>query len=328
MKRLSLLAACAVFLACGPGANINFKNGFPRAETVKLEFPSKGASALTSNTGTNKDALKGDHSSFYDITRGVTLGVNTGVGFVLGLVKTIADHHPTSTTADTAVWGPYTEDLSPNTWKFTVTAVGQDYNYKLEGKPKTAGDSAYVTVLSGTHTPALDQNGNAIEGFGAGTFTLDWDAAKTLPEHDNNVGKAVVQYSRPDATSDVTITVGFNQVRDDATGNLVDANYTYAKHPGQGGSFEFSTNKNLDEAHSALIEHLTIKSRWNPDGAGRADVKATGGDLTSEATANECWDSNFNSQYMAASWAPNVPELNYGDEATDCAFPTAEYSNL
>src|SRR3954452_23039485 len=101
MKRISLLAACALFIACGPGG-IDFKKGFPRAETVKLDVPAKSG-ALSSSTGTNKSALKGDHSSFYDLTRGVTGGVNLGVGFVLGLVKGITDHQPTSQTGNSAV---------------------------------------------------------------------------------------------------------------------------------------------------------------------------------------------------------------------------------
>jgi hypothetical protein len=74
------------------------------------------------------------------------------------------------------------------------------------------------------------------------------------------------------------------------------------------------------------VEHLTIKSRWTAAGAGRSDVKATGGDLVADATANECWDTNFLSQYLFANWAPMH---GHGTEAQDCAaFPTADYSSL
>lgn len=328
MKRLSLLTACLLFAACGQGAG-NFRNGFPRADDVKLDVPGKTSQALTGETGQKRDALKGDHSSFYDLTRGVTVMVNGGVGLVLGLVKAITNHPATTTTATSAVWGPYTEDLSPNTWKFTVNEVApSQYEYKLEGKPKTAPDTDYVVVLSGTHAPALDANGNELEGFGAGTFRLDWDNAQALPEHDQNVGKLDVVYSRADGTSDTTVDVTFTQVWDQATGGLVDAAYKYAKHAAQGGWFEFSTNSNTDP-NTSQIEHLAVKSRWNPDGAGRADVKATGGDIApNEATANECWDSSFTSQYLTASWAPGVAAYNYGDESTDCVFTTADYSTL
>lgn len=328
MKRVSLLAACVLFIACG-GGGVDFKNGFPRSETVKLDVPGNASSSLASNTGTNKDELRGDKSSFYALTRGVTSNVNGGVGFVLGLGKAITNHKPTSTTKDTAIWGPHTEDLSPTTWKFTVELIGaNDYSYKLEGKPKQDADTSYVTVLTGLHTPALDANGDAVEGFGAGSFTVDWNAQKALADHDpKNEGQFTVKYTRADAASDTTIAVEFKQVKDEETGALVDASYSYLKHAAQGGAFEFAINKNTDAA-TTQIEHLTIKSRWNPDGAGRADVKATGGDINGQATASECWDQNFTSQYLTASWAPGVAEHNYGTEAMDCAFATAEFSTL
>lgn len=167
-----------------------------------------------------------------------------------------------------------------------------------------------------------------MEHFGSGTFVLDFDASQTLPhEQSDDVGKIQVEYARVDPTANTAIDVTFTQVKDDETGMLVDAAYKYLKKPEQGGEFEFSINKNTD-ANTTQLEHMTIKSRWNSDGAGRADVKATGGDINGAATANECWDSNFNSQFLTASWAPGVAEYNYGDEQTSCVFTTAEYSSL
>jgi hypothetical protein len=321
MKRLSLLAVALLVAACGRGPD--FGSGVPTAQNVRLEVPESSSQALT---GVAKQQLQGDPSSFYHLTRGVTATVNLGVGLVLGLVKAITSHRPTSISGDTAVWGPHTEALSPNTWKLSVTEIAPGtYSYQLEGKPKTAPDSAYVIVLSGEHTPSVDANGAPMEHFGAGKFLLDWDAAQTLPEHGAEVGQAAVTYSRLEPGANVTIDVDFTQIRNEA-GNLVDASYRFLKIPGQGGQFEFSTDKDQVNTSTAL-EHLAIKSRWLSTGAGRSDVMASGGDLSSPATANECWDSAFSSQYMATSWSTD-PAYNYGTEATDCAFPSAEYSNL
>lgn len=330
MKRIPILIAAvavATAVGCGP-KGADFRDGFPTADTVKLEVPGQSGQALGGETGQKRQEVKGARSDFYALTRGVTAGVNGGVGLVLGLVKAITDHPATTVNGNTAVWGPHTEDLSPNTWKLTVTRLSaQSYEYKLEGKDKTLPDTAFVTVISGTHSPALDPNGDPMPHFGAGTFTLDWDAAQTLPEHDANVGKAEVTYSRLDPSADITIDVVFTQVKDAETGALVDAAYKYRKHAQQGGEFEFSINKDVDDdATRTAIEHLTIRSRWLPSGAGRADVKATQGDLGSgSATANECWDTQFNSQYLTVSWDPSIA---YGTEATDCVFATADYSNL
>jgi hypothetical protein len=328
MKRTSLFAACLLFTACGVGQGDPFRAGFPSADTVKLEVPENArVQQNLDGTGVQRQELQGQTSDFYRLTRGVTVGVNFGVGAVLGLVKGITDHPATSLSGSTAVWGPHTGDLSPITWKFTVTRNGpQDFDYKLEGKAKQDADSAYVTVLSGNHQPALDPTGNPIEKLGEGSFLLDWDARQTLPADepaDKNVGKAEIAYSRLDPNANVTIDVVFTQVRDEATGGKVDATYKYVKKPGNGGEFEFMTNKDVQD-NGSQAEHLTIKSRWQTGGAGRADVKATGGDLVTDADASECWDANFDSQYLAASWAPFH---GWGAE-TACVFPTAEYSSL
>ena len=332
MKKLMLVTAALMLAACGRQLGDEFRAGVPSTDDVKLNVPSKSGQALESDDlGTSRQALEqGKTSDFYQLTRGVTVGVNGGTAFVLGLVKSVTDHQPTSVTGNTAVWGPYTDALSPTTWKLTVNKVSDtEYSYKFEGKAKQDADTEFKTVLSGTHKPVLDANGDAIEHIGSGDFILDWNESQKLPEHDDNVGTAHITYSRLDATADTKIDVAFTQVKDNENpGKLIDANYKYVEHTGHDGEFEFATNKDVDNGNPARpgIERLTIKSRWTNQGAGRSDVKATGGDLTSQATASECWDVNFLSQYLVASWDPNA---GYGTEAAGCtAFPAASYSSL
>jgi hypothetical protein len=238
---------------------------------------------------------------------------------VLHLIDRITEHRPTSMTETEAVWGPYSEALAPNAWKLTVNKVGENsYDYVLEAKDKTLGDEAFIAVITGSHQRGDDEN------VGSGNFSLLWDNAATLPEHDQNVGRADITYSRT-AEGVVTIAAEFVQVRDGD--GRADFSYRYNKSAGQGGSFEFLTMKDIhtDPAKAALEKH-TVKSRWNEHGEGRADFQLSGGDLPAEgATGNECWSSTFASVYLNASWAGGVL---YGDEATDCAFSPAEYSQL
>ena len=45
---------------------------------------------------------------------------------------------------------------------------------------------------------------------------------------------------------------------------------------------------------TALLENVTIRSRWLATGAGRGDARITGGDLgTQQAIASECWNTLF-----------------------------------
>ena len=123
--------------------------------------------------------------------------VNGATGVVLLLVKTIVSYPPTSVHGETAVWGPHSEPLDKNAWRLTVTRVEKHvFSWALDGKPKAADDTAFITILSGTHTRAVDGHDRPIENYGSGTFVVDWDAAQTLPDHDNAVGVATFTYSR------------------------------------------------------------------------------------------------------------------------------------
>lgn len=323
MKRILPLAVSVLLITACHSEVDQFREGTPSKEMVEINLPSKTTAGLEADdeVGQAMQYAQGERSDMYTLTRGATALVNGGAVAILGLIKAITDHQPTSFHGNVAVWGPYTEDLSPNTWRLTVTKTGQNnFSYALEAKPKTAQDSAYVAVLTGTHTA-----GDSRE-VGSGEFLIDWDGAQRLPEHDNNVGTADITYSR-NAAGAVVVSAQFRQVKDGASGLKVDADYRYSSaSPGQGGSFDFATLKNLGDASQPALEKLTIRSRWLATGAGRSDVRASGGDLGAEtASASECWDINFASQYLSASWAPTA---GYGLAATDCAFGTASFSDL
>ncbi len=319
MKRLLMAAAAVAGLSltgCGVDKGEPFRQGFPKAETVKLNLPSN-SSALSSETQ-KRDGLEGQVAETYKVTRGVTVFVNAAGGAVLNLVQKIAEYPPTSVNGNVAVWGPHTDALSPNTYKFTVTKTGDNqFDYLLEGKGKTEADSAFRVVLSGSHVSTGDK-------LGSGTFLLDFDKAATLPEHDANaVGTASYTYSKQTATADVSIDALFQKVKDSDTGGVVDVNYKYRETPNMGGSFEFRANKNWLPGNG--IEVMSIKSRWKQAGAGRSDLRVTGGDAPANgATASECWDNGFLSRYLNASWA-TAQTGNYGQESV-CAYAAAEYA--
>ena len=327
MNRLIAPALClALATGCGAAGADAFRTGVPTTSNVNLSLPGQAGQPLTGDTGSMSDPLQGQTSNFYRLTRDVTGTVNGGVVLILGTVRAITRIRPTSLSGQTAVWGPYTPDLSPITWKLTVTHTeGQTYTYTLEGKAKGDPDTAYQVVLSGTHTRAVDAKGNAIADYGQGTFLLDWDARAKLPDAKANLtGTAEVDYARPAPGQDTTIDVSFTGATDARSGRKLNAKYTYQHTPNVGGKFTFVADSDVDG--DGTNETLAIESRWQHSGTGRSDVKATGGDMASGgATINECWDDNFASTFMAASFSTN-PKYNYGDEASGCAFASAEYA--
>jgi len=172
--------------------------------------------------------------------------------------------------------------------------------------------------------------GKLLRGFGHGAFTIDWDAAATLPEHDQNVGKAAFTYSRLTTDAVASIDVTFTGIQDDKTKEIFNAVYKYTSTPGQGGKLRYAEDKDNVPAPGntgTAKEHFTIESRWTEDGVGRCDVQDTGGDLmTTTPHGSECWSDVFDSVYRSLDFPD--PAGNWGLE-TDCAaFPTAEYANL
>ena len=262
--------------------------------------------------------------------------VNTGTAAVLILVKTIVSYPPTSITdADTAVWGPYSEPLNKKAWRLTVNRLEKHvFSWNLDGKPKASDDSAFVTILSGTHTRGVDALDNPIENYGSGTFTIDWDKSNTLPREvtdtGDDVGVATFQYSHVAPTAVTTINVDFNGVKDDKNGEIHNAIYRYTSTPGAGGDFKYGAVKDEfpDPGNTGTAkETLTIHSRWLETGAGRADYRNAGSDVRAalgvDASVSECWDTSFGSTFTAVSWAPTA---GWGSEAS-CAFATADFSS-
>ncbi len=308
-----IAAALTLLMAAGCGAEKadGFRDGYPKSESVTMKLPGSSGELRGDRT---RQELEGEKAMTYVLTRGVTYVVNGGAVAVLTLVRLIGEQEPTKVTEDKAVWGPFTDSLSPNTYKFTVTKnKADDFSYALEAKAKTEDDAKFRVILSGSHLVTG-------KDLGAGTFLLDWDKIATLPEHDDNVGTAEYAYSHTAKDADVRIDAIFKQVLDRDAKKPIDVDYKYLATPGKGGNFEFKMVKDL--ANGSALENSSVKSRWEETGAGRSDVKVNGGNLTAEANFSECWDSNFASRYFNASFDAKA---GWGSQGA-CAFKTAEFS--
>jgi hypothetical protein len=321
MTRTLTASLLALALAgCGPLAADEFRKASPSRQGINIKVPEGNGQALTSEEselGTSKAAL-GQTAEWYKATRAITVVVNGGTAWVLGLCEAIIKYPPTTVTADEAIWGPWTDALSPNTYKYTVKKLADGtYDYVLAGKPKTGDDTKYVSLIVGHHVPGAAQN------TGSGTFEVDWNAAQTLPEHGKEVGSADFTYSRNEKM-DVNVGVAFRQIKDDQSAQLIDADYAFTQASGADGSFEFVVKKDLHN-NGSLLERFAVKSRWHNDGAGRSDIDISGGDLGAQkVTASECWGSTFLRTFYTDSAAINPTE---GAESA-CVFTPASYTTL
>ena len=104
----------------------------------------------------------------------------------------------------------------------------------------------------------------------------------------------------------------------DGNGQPVLADYAYNQTLDGGGDMVFEID--ADAGGTPAQERVTLRSRWQSDGAGRADARLTGGDLAAEAIASECWNTSFRRVY----YTDNVSLAPTEGDVADCAFGAAD----
>ena len=141
---MGMLGAAFALVGCGKNDGSEFAGSTPTKDTVALVVPA--ASSTTATTGAlsggavtvRQGALLGDTAKDYVLTATLAYVVNTATGAVLGLVKAITNYPPSSVDGDTGVWGPYTDPLSANTYRLTVTRQAPHvFGWKLDGRGRT-----------------------------------------------------------------------------------------------------------------------------------------------------------------------------------------------
>ncbi|MCP3057324.1 hypothetical protein LXT21_00880 [Myxococcus sp. K38C18041901] len=330
MLRKSLLCAALMLVGCEsedkkPQDVESFRQGVPSKQMVEVSSPGP----MGEEQGkTSAYYGEGELSGNYFLTATAAFSMNSATLSVLGLVAEIVKHPPSSIEGDIAVWGPHADPLDPISWRLTVQhKEGDTYSWVLDAKGRNAPDASFKTVLSGSHTAGVDGDGERLSGYGSGQFLVDFDNERGLPGNEEDVQPLAtleVRYARtgPDATASVEADLEYTDEQDLVT----NTKYRFKQAPGAGGELDFVSQQDIDaDPTRAQLERLAIKSRWERNGAGRSDIKLSGGDLFGEATVNECWDQGHMSTYYAASFNP---VLGYGAVSACGSFSTAVYSSL
>jgi hypothetical protein len=302
MTKTILAATCAITFAGGcirqDGPPEEIARAIPTNDQVKINLPDSAAKSLT------------DVATYYKATRDVTRTFNGSTAWVLITIHAIVQYPVTSQKGDVYTWGPWSDTLDPAEYKLDVTANADGtFDYQLSGRSKTMANSQFEVVIDGHAAPG------AAEGQGTGNFLLDFDAGRRVNPIDSGDAKGQVDVHYDLAARHLDLHI----MTTDANGNAVSADYAYEETADHAGDMTFEIQ--ADAGGGAALEDLTLRSRWLGTGAGRSDVRFSGGDLgTSQATASECWGTNFIRVYYTDSvnYAPTE-----GDVAK-CAFATSD----
>lgn len=302
ITKTTVLAALAAtsLVACikQEEAPDDLKRAIPQADQVQIKLPG-GA-----------ERTVGQLAEWYVATRGVTRTFNGGAGWVLVLIHTIIQYPVTTVSGDTYTWGPWSDALDPAEYKLDVTALADGtYQYQLSGRSKTQAGSAFEVVIDGTADPRPG------ELKGNGEFLIDFDAGKRVNPIDSDPearGSVAVNYDLTARHLDLQI------MSTNAAGDPVMADYAYNQTLDGGGDMVFNVDGNA--GGTAAQEQITLRSRWQSNGQGRADARLTGGDLATSAIASECWDGQFRRTF----YTDNVNFAPAEGDVANCAFGTAD----
>jgi hypothetical protein len=275
-------------------------------ERIQVNLPTGSASA--------KDDI--EWSEWYLFTASTTENINAMVGAVLFWVDTIThDYRPSYVDGDRnhATWGPWSTALDPVETLLWVSydPASDVHSWGFDQWPRDGEQSASSTVILGEVDPG------ATRAISSGRFEVDFTTIHELDPTESATGQFSVEY---DIQADgVTATAAFS----DFGAEQLDAEYAYDQTFSGEGRMDLVVLADLNPDSGTDTDELWYtRSRWTADGAGRADVLITGGDLgTRTATLSECWSSSFEAVYRVESHSG----LETGDPSL-CAFDSAEFS--
>lgn len=312
---LTALVASAALSGCALDKKDDadeFREAVPRREAVRVAGPERdaegdaSAAAIDGRAGAQATAplRGGPYSKWYGFTRVVRGGVNAVTAAVLGSVWVLVHTEPDSVEGGEAVWGPYGDALNPATYRLRVTRVADaEYDYVLEGRPRSSSPgAAYRAVLTG------HGYGRRHELHGEGEFTIDLDVARELDPfaHPNDSGTVRIVHHLPRGWRDGTFLPRsiVAEVTPDPELNPESFAVTSNANEDGTGSLYVTAEADVDETKTSALEDIVIESRWRADGAGRADIGISGGDVPADpgrVSAVECWGADFTRSYYSDS---------------------------
>lgn len=269
-----------------------FSAAVPQAEGIRVAAPPSAGDAATGVAPAH----------WHDYTRRITVDVNKAARSVVSSVWFIAHTIPSEVTEDFSRWGPFTLFDEPVAWRLIIErAEDGGFRYRLDGRPReSTADSDFRLVVDGNGYGEDDVR------HGDGRFIIDLDAANQLdPEkfESEDGGRVTFTHDLPPGLEEDEAAVPREiRVEFDPEGDAWASLISRANLDG-GGELEVTGLVDTDSSSSAL-EDATVVSRWQADGAGRADVTLAAGDTPGGGallTITECWGRDTSRIYYTDS---------------------------
>jgi predicted RecA/RadA family phage recombinase len=253
-----------------------------------------------------------DYASFYEFTRQIADGVDDGTFQIVSAIAAVTSYPPSSVNDAEATWGPGGDALDPVNWRVTVTQVGTgEFDYEVDGRPHgDTNDADFKAIVTG------HGYGKSHPSYRSGTLTVFGDVLAALDPTQSSGGTAKITYDARTLPRTVTADI----TTSDGSGQWYDASVTHAADGS--GVLVLTALADVSNPKDGKNESVDENSRWDPSGAGRADIEMSGGDFGSTVVkASQCWSTTFAQSYYTdnVSYQPTA-----GDPAA-CVFAQAQF---
>jgi hypothetical protein len=271
-----------------------FRAALPSAERARISVETAGEEGRRGQL---------DRLWMLALTYDVAFGINAHVQGVLGTVDDVRALRPDGRGEDWRSWGPYPLEEGQQITA-TMARDGETYAWRFDVDPGDGGEG--VRPLYGEHLA-----GESVAS-GVGTMVLDFDAWEAAG-FGRTAGVATIAY---DLRRGRSMRVELDGVGDPADPPQ-DAEVWFSLEGGR-GRFEYQTPADIND--NGVLEELTVVTRWERGGPGRADAEVTGGDAEGWTwRITQCWSAGAELVYEGDDLG--LIET-VGDESA-CAFAEA-----
>lgn len=322
------LALVLTALGCAASAGLTQGCALPDASKYRDPIPQQGEAQLgvagSQATGAKAQSASpgqlrtqivptGSDASMYEFTRQITDGIDTSTFEIVAAIAAVTSYPPSTIDDHHAVWGPGGDSLDPVNWRVVVTEVAShEFDYEVDGRPHgSTSDAAFQAIVTG------HGYGHEHPNYKSGTLTVNGDVMKALDPTRSNGGTAKITYDA--RTWPRTVTADLTT--SDGTGQWYDATVSHGSDGS--GILILTALADVSSPKDGNNESVDEKSRWDASGAGRADVKMSGGDFgATTVLVSQCWSSTFAQSYYTDS----VGYQPTAGSASACVFAQADFN--
>jgi len=345
MNALAKYAGFALTLGivgCGGGGGEPGGAAIDQALLAQYRAAVPSETQIKASAPTASSAAKvGDPAIYPQGSAEIVLGINGSIGFIVKSLEVVVSVEPTLYNSETKefFWGPYKNDDGFGTIAAYIkdAGEGEDFRYHyaiLRGKDN---DVAGLTpVIWGGANPDPDT-----KEHGSGVTLWDFEANYAFEQANNpdaanlklDRGRFVAVYGK-NATDKGDLTLVFAALRGFVPKDKPDAmpgdlDYLYGGLDDGTTKIDFIDWASAFNVHEdmtkPLPEDVGVRLAFVNEGQGRAEARASGGDLATGQVADsvECWDNALAQSYLSFKTSTNGVEdgaISDGDIASCGAF--------